>query len=246
MVAPTPPRASPMVNSAAGSAGSAPRQGQKRKSEVIDLTLSDDDEPAPKRPAYSTPNSLPEQGRPGRTNGYQSYPSNPPSFSNRANGPLRFQIGNSSSTSGGGSFSNSNYGTYNQHDDYSSSNDGNGNNSIFGNKNASFPPSRSSHRPSPLSGSALSPINLTESPPNRPPSTLAPYSAGSRYGVDQRRPPDPLMLPRLDFENFPSPPPIPPSATHTMAANSGFRPEQQSEQRNMLRQLANPFRGDRR
>jgi E3 SUMO-protein ligase PIAS1 len=39
----------------------APRTGSKRQSEVIDLTLSDDDEPPrPKKVAYSTPNSLPE------------------------------------------------------------------------------------------------------------------------------------------------------------------------------------------
>jgi E3 SUMO-protein ligase PIAS1 len=40
----------------------APRTGNKRKSEVIDLTLSDDDEPArpAKKVAYNTPNSLPD------------------------------------------------------------------------------------------------------------------------------------------------------------------------------------------
>lgn len=38
----------------------APRSGQKRKSEVVDLTLSDDDEPVrpAKKVAYSTPNSF--------------------------------------------------------------------------------------------------------------------------------------------------------------------------------------------
>jgi E3 SUMO-protein ligase PIAS1 len=38
----------------------APRSGQKRKSEVVDLTLSDDDEPVrpTKKVAYTTPNSL--------------------------------------------------------------------------------------------------------------------------------------------------------------------------------------------
>jgi len=45
------------------------RAGQKRKSEVIDLTLSDDDEPPrpAKRQAYHTPISLPDTAR----NGYQ-------------------------------------------------------------------------------------------------------------------------------------------------------------------------------
>ncbi|KAF2203440.1 hypothetical protein GQ43DRAFT_265304 [Delitschia confertaspora ATCC 74209] len=40
----------------------APRTGAKRKSEVIDLTLSDDDEPPrpAKKVAYNTPNSLPD------------------------------------------------------------------------------------------------------------------------------------------------------------------------------------------
>ncbi|KAF2854130.1 hypothetical protein T440DRAFT_269034 [Plenodomus tracheiphilus IPT5] len=40
----------------------APRSGQKRTSEVVDLTLSDDEEPVrpAKKVAYSTPNSLPE------------------------------------------------------------------------------------------------------------------------------------------------------------------------------------------
>ncbi|KAF2004521.1 hypothetical protein P154DRAFT_519386 [Amniculicola lignicola CBS 123094] len=43
----------------------APRAGSKRTSEVIDLTLSDDDEPVrpAKKVAYSTPNSLPDQSR---------------------------------------------------------------------------------------------------------------------------------------------------------------------------------------
>lgn len=44
-------------------ASSAPRTGSKRTSEVIDLTLSDDDEPRPKKVAYSTPNSVSDQMR---------------------------------------------------------------------------------------------------------------------------------------------------------------------------------------
>ncbi|KAH9873009.1 hypothetical protein J1614_005405 [Plenodomus biglobosus] len=43
----------------------APRSGQKRTSEVVDLTLSDDEEPVrpAKKVAYSTPNSLPDLPR---------------------------------------------------------------------------------------------------------------------------------------------------------------------------------------
>jgi E3 SUMO-protein ligase PIAS1 len=44
-------------------ASSAPRTGNKRASEVIDLTLSDDDEPRRKKVAYSTPNSVPDRMR---------------------------------------------------------------------------------------------------------------------------------------------------------------------------------------
>lgn len=42
-----------------------PRSGNKRTSEVVDLTLSDDDEPVrpAKKVAYSTPNSLPDPSR---------------------------------------------------------------------------------------------------------------------------------------------------------------------------------------
>jgi E3 SUMO-protein ligase PIAS1 len=46
-------------------ASSAPRTGNKRASDFIDLTLSDDDEPArpTKKVAYSTPSSLPDPSR---------------------------------------------------------------------------------------------------------------------------------------------------------------------------------------
>ncbi|KAF2261189.1 zf-MIZ-domain-containing protein [Lojkania enalia] len=46
-------------------ASTAPRAGSKRTSEVIDLTLSDDDEPVrpAKKVAYSTPSSLPDPSR---------------------------------------------------------------------------------------------------------------------------------------------------------------------------------------
>lgn len=64
------------------SAPTAARAGQKRKSEVIDLTLSDDEEPPrpAKRQAYNTPNSLPDQPR----NGYSS-------FSGNINGTTQYQ-----------------------------------------------------------------------------------------------------------------------------------------------------------
>lgn len=231
---PTPPRMSPAVGA---SAFPAVRQGHKRKSEVIDLTLSDDDEPIAKRPAYHTPNSLPDHSRLGRSNGYSSsYPNNPSSFGNRANGPLRFQLGTGREGVSGGNnstyinnYENNSSGGSSRHED-----DG-----MFSFSGAgSFPSSRAGHRPSPLSGSALAPINLDESPPHRPPSGLAPYSAGSSTtGFGGQLP----TLSSLDFGNFPSPPPIPQSAHHTQNANSHYGPGQQSEQRAMLRQLANPF-----
>jgi hypothetical protein len=258
MAVPTPPRASPTVSNTTN--GAVHRSGgQKRKSEVIDLTLdSDDDQPATKRPAYSTPNSLPDHNqssRLGRTNGYQSYPSHAPptSFSNRANGPLRFQIGSGSGSgsssndttgnSGGGSGSNTNN-TFNNNNTFdfsaSSSNSRHDDNdtfaSIFG-LNNSIPPSRTGHRPSPLSGSALEPINLTESPPHRSASSaLAPYSPDEGGGFGQG-----TTLPRFDFESFNTPPPIPASATNTRNANARFGQGQNPEQRAVLRQLANPF-----
>ncbi|KIW00711.1 hypothetical protein, variant [Verruconis gallopava] len=261
MVAPTPPGVSPM---ASNSAPSRPSQGQKRKSEVIDLTLSDDDdEPPSKRQAYNTPNSLSDHGsRSGRTNGY-SYPSHASSFPNRTNGPLRFQIGSSSSrdSSGGSSIRNignsihnnsRNYGVnmdnttgaqhhYNHDHNAIAATTGRADVIFGGTSNPSFSQSRSGSRASPLSGSALAPINLTESPPQRPPSALGPYSAGSLFG---RAPDPPPTLPRLtDFDGgFPSPPPIPASATQTQRANAHLEPSQQSEQRSILRQLANPFR----
>ncbi|KAF2446236.1 E3 SUMO-protein ligase PIAS1 [Karstenula rhodostoma CBS 690.94] len=51
-------------------ASSAPRTGSKRGSEVIDLTLSDDDEPRPKKVAYSTPNSVPDRMRQYQVHSY--------------------------------------------------------------------------------------------------------------------------------------------------------------------------------
>jgi E3 SUMO-protein ligase PIAS1 len=46
-------------------ASTAPRTGSKRGSEVVDLTLSDDDEPArpAKKVAYTTPSSFPDPSR---------------------------------------------------------------------------------------------------------------------------------------------------------------------------------------
>lgn len=68
----TPPNQPSMTPPVPPAASSGPRPGQKRKSEVIDLTLSDDDEPPAKKPHYSTPNSLPDYGQ--LKNGYPSYP----------------------------------------------------------------------------------------------------------------------------------------------------------------------------
>ncbi|KAF2787854.1 E3 SUMO-protein ligase PIAS1 [Melanomma pulvis-pyrius CBS 109.77] len=63
-------------------ASTAPRTGSKRGSEVIDLTLSDDDEPArpAKKVAYSTPSSLPDPPRRYQPHafGTPSIPSRPP------------------------------------------------------------------------------------------------------------------------------------------------------------------------
>jgi E3 SUMO-protein ligase PIAS1 len=73
-----------------GSAASAPRAAQKRKSEVIDLTLSDDDEPPAKRQAYDTPNSLPD-----RRNGYPLFRTSS-SHALSANGSMSHQLGRSS------------------------------------------------------------------------------------------------------------------------------------------------------
>jgi E3 SUMO-protein ligase PIAS1 len=73
------------------SAASVPRAGQKRKSEVIDLTLSDDEAPpAAKRPAYDTPNSLPD-----RRNGYPSFRTSS-SHALSTNGNASHQLGRSS------------------------------------------------------------------------------------------------------------------------------------------------------
>ncbi|KAF1967030.1 hypothetical protein BU23DRAFT_516972 [Bimuria novae-zelandiae CBS 107.79] len=58
-------------------ASSAPRTGNKRSSDVIDLTLSDDDEPRPKKVAYSTPNSVPDQMPRYRLPSYPSMHSRP-------------------------------------------------------------------------------------------------------------------------------------------------------------------------
>jgi E3 SUMO-protein ligase PIAS1 len=79
-------RTTPAFSREASTSHAAPtaaRAGQKRKSEVIDLTLSDDEEPPrpAKRQAYSTPNSLPDQQP---RNGYSS-------FSGTINGTTQFQ-----------------------------------------------------------------------------------------------------------------------------------------------------------
>jgi len=55
-------RTPPLSSREASTVASAPRTGSKRASDVIDLTLSDDDEPPrpAKKVAYNTPNSLPD------------------------------------------------------------------------------------------------------------------------------------------------------------------------------------------
>ncbi|OCK84814.1 hypothetical protein K432DRAFT_413769 [Lepidopterella palustris CBS 459.81] len=70
-------RTPPLSSREASTAAPAPRSSHKRTSEVIDLTLSDDDEPPrpAKKVAYNTPNSLPDPSR----NGYRL-----PSLSNNA------------------------------------------------------------------------------------------------------------------------------------------------------------------
>lgn len=82
----TPPNHSSMTPPVAGS---GPRLGQKRKSEVIDLTLSDDDEPPAKKPHYSTPNSLPDFGT--TKNGYPSYPRQTSHYALPTNGTVNHQ-----------------------------------------------------------------------------------------------------------------------------------------------------------
>lgn len=58
-------RTPPLSSREASTVASAPRTGSKRASDVIDLTLSDDDEPPRpvKKVAYNTPNSLPDPSR---------------------------------------------------------------------------------------------------------------------------------------------------------------------------------------
>ncbi|KAF2733489.1 E3 SUMO-protein ligase PIAS1 [Polyplosphaeria fusca] len=73
----------PPAPSASRDSSTAPRTGSKRASEVIDLTLSDEDEPPrpAKKVAYSTPSSLPDQSRryPLPPAGNASVPMRPPS-----------------------------------------------------------------------------------------------------------------------------------------------------------------------
>jgi hypothetical protein len=83
----TPPNQPSMTPPVAYSSG--PRPGQKRKSEVIDLTLSDDDEPPAKKPHYSTPNSLPDYGP--TKNGYPSYPRQTSHYGLATNGNVSHQ-----------------------------------------------------------------------------------------------------------------------------------------------------------
>lgn len=75
----TPPVSSREPSTASAVPGS--NRGKRKQEMVIDLTLSDDDEPP--RPAkrtnsaYSTPNSLPDRFRPPSM-GHNAYPSHPP------------------------------------------------------------------------------------------------------------------------------------------------------------------------
>ena len=59
---PKPTATPPMISR---ETSTAPKSGSKRPAEVVDLTLSDDDEPVrpAKKVAYSTPNSLPDTSR---------------------------------------------------------------------------------------------------------------------------------------------------------------------------------------
>jgi len=88
---------------------SAPRTGQKRRSEVIDLTLSDDDEPPrpEKRQAYSTPNSLPDPVRNGYSipNGTQMRAAPTDQFPGQAVRPAAPQLQSVSNVSAWGSMS---------------------------------------------------------------------------------------------------------------------------------------------
>jgi hypothetical protein len=86
----TPPNHLSMTPPTAPSAGVGPRPGQKRKSEVIDLTLSDDDDKPPaKKMHYSTPNRLPDFG--SLKNGYSSYPRQTSHFALPTNGNVSHQ-----------------------------------------------------------------------------------------------------------------------------------------------------------
>ena len=135
----TPPNHSSMTLPVAPSTGTGPRPGQKRKSEVIDLTLSDDDEPPAKKPHYSTPNSLPDFG--SSKNGYPSYPRHTSHYALPTNGNMSHQATHQAI----------------------------GGTSRFINRvvNPTNTAPYSSPARSPLHGSNLEPINLISSPPNR-------------------------------------------------------------------------------
>jgi E3 SUMO-protein ligase PIAS1 len=136
----TPPNQSSMTPPVAPSAGSGPRPGQKRKSEVIDLTLSDDDEPPAKKPHYSTPNSLPDFG--SAKNGYPSYPRQTSHYALPTNGNVSHQATTHQVLGGTSRFINR-----------------------VVNPTNTAPYSSPARSPA---SSNLEPINLISSPPNRP------------------------------------------------------------------------------
>lgn len=82
---------------------SSQHRGQKRPSEVIDLTLSDDDEPAPKRVAFSASNGA-TAGKQG--NASQVHPNRPPPSSGSNAYTLSFRLPDASTNlhSGTGHF----------------------------------------------------------------------------------------------------------------------------------------------
>ncbi|KAF2490469.1 hypothetical protein BU16DRAFT_470680 [Lophium mytilinum] len=90
-------RTPPMSSREASTALSAPRSSHKRTSDVIDLTLSDDDEPRPaKKVAYHTPSSLPDPSRNGyRAPSYRPQGSTQPPLPRPPNGAPPFRLAHS-------------------------------------------------------------------------------------------------------------------------------------------------------
>ena len=83
----------------------APRSGQKRTAEVVDLTLSDDDEPPrpTKKVAYTTPNSIPDTSRRYQLPPIGSHPAAnsrppPPAYLNGSSSGMRSEYSRPPST----------------------------------------------------------------------------------------------------------------------------------------------------